>query len=78
MATGEPVGEPEMFFCPMITGNAVKGIGSITAPTTCIRPFGANDPMSVSQSSGTLTVTISRSKVLAKALIAAESRLETT
>ena len=67
-----------MLRCPKISGKTATGIGSGTAPTTCIRPFGASVPISASQSSGAFTVTISRSIVLASFLMAAESRLETT
>src|SRR6266567_2034112 len=58
--------------------NAVTGIGSSTAPTTCSRPLGASVPISASQSSFTLTVLIRRSRLPASFPIAAESLLETT
>ena len=78
IATGEPVGEPETLRCPMMSENAATGIGSSTAPTTCSRPLGASVPIIASQSSGTLTVLIRRSKLPASFLIAAESLLDTT
>ena len=62
----------------MMSENAATGIGSSTAPTTCSRPLGASVPIIASQSSGTLTVLIRRSKLPASFLIAAESLLETT
>ena len=78
MSIGDPVGEPEISRSFMIRLKAATGIGSSTAPTTCMRPLGASVPTMASQSSGTLTVTSSRSSVPAMASIAAESRLETT
>ncbi|HET7422864.1 MAG TPA: hypothetical protein VFJ92_04830 [Gemmatimonadales bacterium] len=78
MPTGEPIGEPEMLRCPMMSGITASGIGSSTKPTTCSRPLGASEAMSASQSSGTLTVTSSRSNTPANSLIAPELRLDTT
>jgi hypothetical protein len=78
IVTGEPVGEPEMLRCPTMREKAATGIGSTTTPTWCSRPFGASAPMIASQSSFTLTVLISRSKLPPSLRIAAESLVETT
>src|SRR3954471_20853131 len=78
MPTGGPIGEPEKLRCPTMSGITESGIGSSTKPTTCSRPLGASEAMSASQSSGTLTVTSSRSNTPANSLIASELRLDTT
>ena len=75
---GEPVGEPETLACRQISEMTEIGIGSGTAPTTCIRPRGARVETRASQSSWTLVVTMSRSIVLPSLRIASESRVATT
>ena len=77
-AYGEPLGEPETLRCCPMSEKAATGIGSRTTPTTCSRPLGASVPIIASQSSFTLTVLISRSKLPASFLIAAESLLAAT
>jgi starvation-inducible DNA-binding protein len=76
--SNDPAGEPEMLRCPRMSENAATGIGSRTAPTTCRRPFGASVPIIASQSRGTFTVLIRRSKLPASFLIAVESLLDAT
>ena len=56
IVAGLPTGEPEIDRCCMISENAPTGIGSMTAPTTCRRPFGFRQLMNFSQSSDTFTV----------------------
>lgn len=69
---GLPVGLPETCFSPTISENALTGIGSSTAPTTCSRPRGASAFTYASQSSDTFTVTTIKSSVPAIALISVE------